>query len=109
MITLIKRIAVLLLVTTLLAIVGVGCNTAHGFGKDMEKAGEGIQDATKSPPPVPATRSESIALLWKDGTYAYQPGRGVVKSSELNSVSTSPFQPRRLLPRLFGGCHRRSR
>jgi len=43
----IKRIVVLLFVTTLLAIVGVGCNTAHGFGKDMEKAGESIQDGTK--------------------------------------------------------------
>ena len=42
-----KRIAVLLLVTALLAIVGVGCNAAHGFGKDMEKAGESIQDGTK--------------------------------------------------------------
>jgi len=45
--TLIKRIVVLLLLTSLLAIVGVGCNTAHGFGKDMEKAGEGIQNGTK--------------------------------------------------------------
>jgi predicted small secreted protein len=42
-----KRIVVLLLLTTLLAIVGVGCNTAHGFGKDMEKAGESIQEGTK--------------------------------------------------------------
>ena len=24
-----------------------GCNTAHGFGKDMQKAGEGIQDGTR--------------------------------------------------------------
>jgi predicted small secreted protein len=45
--TLTKRIAVLLLLTAFLAIVGVGCNTAHGFGKDMEKAGESIQDGTK--------------------------------------------------------------
>jgi predicted small secreted protein len=44
---LIKRIVVLLFVTTLLAIAGIGCNTAHGFGKDMEKAGEKIQDGTK--------------------------------------------------------------
>ena len=42
-----KRILVLLCITTLLAIVGTGCNTAHGFGKDMEKAGEGIQNGTK--------------------------------------------------------------
>jgi predicted small secreted protein len=45
--TLTKRIVVLLFVTTLLAIVGVGCNTAHGFGKDMQNAGEGIQNGTK--------------------------------------------------------------
>jgi len=47
MITLTKRIIVLLFVTTLLSIVGMGCNTAHGFGKDMEKAGDKIQDGTK--------------------------------------------------------------
>lgn len=45
--TLTKRIVVLLFVTALLAIVGISCNTAHGFGKDMEKAGEKIQDGTK--------------------------------------------------------------
>ncbi|MGD0745882.1 MAG: entericidin A/B family lipoprotein [Verrucomicrobiota bacterium] len=47
MITLTKRIVALLFVTALLAIVGVGCNTAHGFGKDVQKAGEGIQNSTK--------------------------------------------------------------
>jgi predicted small secreted protein len=47
MTTLFKRIVVLLCITTLLAIVGMGCNTAHGFGKDVEKAGEGIQNGTK--------------------------------------------------------------
>lgn len=47
MITLIKRIFILLIVTTSLVIVGVGCNTAHGFGKDIENAGEGIQNGTK--------------------------------------------------------------
>ena len=46
-ITLFQRLVLLLLATTLLAIVGVGCNTAHGFGKDVEKAGEGIQNGTK--------------------------------------------------------------
>ena len=47
MITFTKRIVILTFVTALLAIVGVGCNTAHGFGKDMENAGEGIQNGTK--------------------------------------------------------------
>jgi predicted small secreted protein len=42
-----RRLVLLFLATTLLAIVGVGCNTAHGFGKDVEKAGEKIQDGTK--------------------------------------------------------------
>ena len=45
--TFIKRTVVLLFVTSLLAIAGVGCNTAHGFGKDMESAGDSIQDSTK--------------------------------------------------------------
>lgn len=47
MTTFIKRIVVLLLVTTFLATVGVGCNTAHGFGKDVQNAGESIQNVTK--------------------------------------------------------------
>ena len=46
-ITRVQRLVLVLLATTLLAIVGIGCNTAHGFGKDMEKAGEGIQNGTK--------------------------------------------------------------
>jgi len=25
----------------------VGCNTAHGFGKDLHNAGEAIQDGTR--------------------------------------------------------------
>jgi predicted small secreted protein len=41
-----KRIVVLLFVTALLAVAGLGCNTAHGFGKDMESAGDSIQDGT---------------------------------------------------------------
>jgi predicted small secreted protein len=47
MIPLFKRIILLLFITALPVLAGVGCNTAHGFGKDMEKAGEGIQDGTK--------------------------------------------------------------
>jgi len=47
MIPFIRRIVVLLFVAAFLAIVGGGCNTAHGFGKDVQKAGEGIQNGTK--------------------------------------------------------------
>jgi len=46
MFTLIKRIVVLLFVTALLAIVGIGCNTAHGFGKDVSSTGNAIQRGT---------------------------------------------------------------
>ena len=47
LIPLVQRLVLLFLLTTLLALVGVGCNTAHGFGKDVEKAGQGIQNGTK--------------------------------------------------------------
>ena len=42
--TFIKRIVLLLFVSASLAIVGVGCNTARGFGKDVQNAGEGTQN-----------------------------------------------------------------
>jgi len=41
-----KRLVVLFSLAALLAIVSTGCNTAHGFGKDMEKAGDKIQEKT---------------------------------------------------------------
>jgi predicted small secreted protein len=47
MTTLTKRIVVLLFVTTVLAIACIGCNTAHGFGKDVSNAGQGIQNGTR--------------------------------------------------------------
>ena len=37
-----KRIAVLLFISALVAVAGMGCNTANGFGKDMSNAGQGI-------------------------------------------------------------------
>lgn len=46
-ITLLERFVCLVFATALLVLVGAGCNTAHGFGKDMENAGEKIQDGTK--------------------------------------------------------------
>ena len=42
-----KHIIYLLLAAAILAFAGIGCNTAHGFGKDVERAGEKIQDGTK--------------------------------------------------------------
>jgi predicted small secreted protein len=46
-ITLVQRLVLLFLVPALLAIVGVGCNTAHGFGKDISNAGDSIQRGTQ--------------------------------------------------------------
>jgi predicted small secreted protein len=45
--TLIKRMTILIFVTMLPAVVSIGCNTAHGFGKDVQSAGQGIQNGTK--------------------------------------------------------------
>ncbi len=42
-----KRIVVLLLLSALVTVVGLGCNTANGFGKDVSNAGQGIQNGTK--------------------------------------------------------------
>ena len=47
MITLSKRSIALLFIAAFLGLLSSGCNTAHGFGKDVEKAGEKIQDGTK--------------------------------------------------------------
>jgi predicted small secreted protein len=47
MTTLIKRIVVLLFLAALVTIAGMGCNTANGFGKDVQDAGQGIQNGTK--------------------------------------------------------------
>lgn len=41
-----KPTLVILFVAALLAIGSISCNTAHGFGKDMEKAGDKIQENT---------------------------------------------------------------
>jgi len=44
MITLVERTMVLLFGATLLMMVRVGCNTAHGFGKDVQNAVGGIRN-----------------------------------------------------------------
>jgi len=45
--TKIKRIVILLVVSAFLAVVGAGCRTAHGFGEDMQNAGDSIQSSTE--------------------------------------------------------------
>jgi len=45
-IMLVQRCVLLVLGAALLTMV-VGCSTAQGFGKDVENAGEAIQDGTK--------------------------------------------------------------
>ena len=42
-----KRTLLLFSIAFVLSVICTACNTAHGFGKDMEKAGEKIQDGTK--------------------------------------------------------------
>ncbi len=42
-----KRALLFTIITAILGLAGAACNTAHGFGKDVEKAGEKIQDGTK--------------------------------------------------------------
>lgn len=41
-----KRTALYLLIAIVGQIVFTGCHTAHGFGEDMENAGQSIQDKT---------------------------------------------------------------
>jgi predicted small secreted protein len=38
------RLAFLLLTAALVALAAAGCQTAHGFGKDVEHLGDKIQD-----------------------------------------------------------------
>ena len=39
-----KRVALLVITTSFAALIGTGCNTSKGFGKDVEKLGDKIQD-----------------------------------------------------------------
>ena len=41
----IKRTALVIVVLGLVAFITAACNTVEGAGKDIESAGEGIQDA----------------------------------------------------------------
>jgi predicted small secreted protein len=42
----IKRIIIGMFALALLVVAGTGCRTAHGFGEDMEHAGDKIQQKT---------------------------------------------------------------
>jgi predicted small secreted protein len=42
----IKKLFITFFVTVLLVAAGTGCRTAHGFGEDMETAGDKIQNKT---------------------------------------------------------------
>lgn len=42
-----QRLGILFFSLLLLAVSSLGCKTAEGFGKDVERAGEGIQDGVK--------------------------------------------------------------
>jgi predicted small secreted protein len=44
---LLKRMTVLFFLIALVAVAGLGCHTANGFGQDMKDAGQGIQNGTK--------------------------------------------------------------
>ena len=44
---LLKRIFVIFIFIALVAVAGLGCHTANGFGQDMKDAGQGIKNATQ--------------------------------------------------------------
>jgi len=39
-----KRLLLIALTSSLFALIGAGCNTTQGLGKDVERAGEKIQE-----------------------------------------------------------------
>jgi predicted small secreted protein len=43
----INKLLLISFLIALVALVGMGCNTANGFGKDVSDAGQGIQNGTK--------------------------------------------------------------
>ena len=47
MIPSLKRLALLLLTATTVAFAVTGCQTAHGFGQDVKKLGDKIQEKAK--------------------------------------------------------------
>ncbi len=44
---LLKRIFVVFIFIALVAVAGLGCHTANGFGQDMKDAGQGIKNGTQ--------------------------------------------------------------
>jgi predicted small secreted protein len=43
----IKNVALVLIGAVLFSVIGTGCNTSKGFGKDVEKLGDKIQEKAK--------------------------------------------------------------
>jgi len=41
-----KRLIIVLFAASIVLAASTGCRTAHGFGEDMEKAGDKIQEKT---------------------------------------------------------------
>ena len=44
---LLKRLFVVFILLALVAVAGLGCHTANGFGQDMKDAGQGIKNGTQ--------------------------------------------------------------
>ena len=44
---LLKRIFVVFIFIAVVAVAGLGCHTAHGFGQDVKDAGQGIKNGTQ--------------------------------------------------------------
>jgi len=42
-----KRVFAVLFLLALVAVAGLGCHTANGFGQDMKDAGQGIKNGTQ--------------------------------------------------------------
>ena len=41
------RLALIFIAAALLTVTGTSCNTIHGMGRDVERTGENIQNATR--------------------------------------------------------------
>jgi predicted small secreted protein len=44
---LLKQVFIVFIFIALVAVAGLGCHTANGFGQDMKDAGQGIKNGTQ--------------------------------------------------------------